>query len=137
MNAQDFEQRIAETPFRPMPHGWREEILATAALELDEDSSKNLAPIDSWIGAWLKPMRLGWLGLAACWCLILFFNHAAAPEPMTLGVNESGVRSPQSSWRLHQEALVQHLREEEAPVQRSVSPGIGWYEESPTALCFV
>ncbi len=74
----DFEQRLQGVPLRPVPAGWREEILSaaresTAAAE----AVLPVQPMGRW-RAWLRqalwPCPQAWAGLAAIWVVVLALN---------------------------------------------------------------
>ena len=70
-----FEQRLSRQPLRPVPPGWREEILAVASRESKVESRVTK---DFWassvvgrLSSVFWPHPVAWAGLAAIWVFIL------------------------------------------------------------------
>ncbi len=75
-----FEQRLKRQPLRPMPAGWREEILS-AAREAQPvrrsptaDGDSLLSMLNRRLSSWLWPHPVAWGGLAAIWIFIFAVN---------------------------------------------------------------
>jgi len=88
MKRDRFEQQLQGLPLRPVPPGWRNEILQAArdaqpatspASHLqEEDSRVSPFPIWNW-RAWLWPHPAAWAGLAAVWLCLLGVHLTPGP----------------------------------------------------------
>jgi|SRR5437773_3420650 len=77
MNMDDFETRLQRQSMRPIPRGWREEILDAARRTSDVPVSIIRPQPSSWWHGLLWPCPQAWAGLAAVWGLILGLNLAS------------------------------------------------------------
>jgi hypothetical protein len=75
MKPDDFEQKLQRQALRPIPTGWRAEILAAAGRESKVESREQVARWPSTVitrlQALLWPNPQAWAGLTAVWILIL------------------------------------------------------------------
>jgi len=86
----NFEQRLSQQPFRPVPTEWREEILAaTRAVRAFRHSS--LDTHHSWpstlvarLSTFFWPSPVAWAGLAAIWILILAVDFSVRDKTSVL-----------------------------------------------------
>ncbi len=79
MNQDEFERKASRQPLRPVPAGWRREILAAAqaAVEPERVRVPRTQTVVNWWSAWWRPGRLAWGSLAAAWLAIFTLNWAA------------------------------------------------------------
>jgi hypothetical protein len=82
MKPDDFEQKLQRQPLRPVPAGWREEILSAAE---SAAAARPPSPVTrpSWLSTLnaqlsiiLWPHPKAWAGLAAVWILIFAVNFS-------------------------------------------------------------
>src|ERR1051325_9602550 len=78
MNDHDFEKRLSEQTFRPLPAEWRREILAQARIA--GQPSPIAEPAITWWRALLWPSPRAWAGLAAVWIILLVLNRESEPD---------------------------------------------------------
>lgn len=72
----DFEQRLQRVPLKPVPPGWRAEILAAAAAVPSAPKESARPSFGSWLHALLWPHPKAWAGLAAVWLFIALLNFS-------------------------------------------------------------
>lgn len=79
---EQFEQRLRRQPMKPIPAGWRAEILAAAR---DAQTIRHspfvirhsrLAALNQQLATWLWPHPKAWAGLAAVWVCIFILNFS-------------------------------------------------------------
>ena len=73
----EFERRLKNQPWRPLPVDWRSGILAAAQATQNRDArSPRQQAIGGFLREWLWPSPLAWAGLAALWMMILLLDQA-------------------------------------------------------------
>jgi hypothetical protein len=94
MNPNSFEHHLSEQPWRPIPPGWREEILAqvTADQAASDPDTVPARTMPSWLREWFWPHPTAWAALAACWLAILALDRLAAPSAAEVAHARSGAR---------------------------------------------
>jgi hypothetical protein len=94
MKPDDFENQLQRQPLRPVPTGWRAEILheskASVAADVrrlksnstsrEGDQSLLTSAATIWWREWLWPAPQAWAGLAAAWIAIAILNVTAGPR---------------------------------------------------------
>ena len=82
MNADDFEKRLQRQPLRPVPKGWRAEILSAARNVTDTEHATRslLSTLNAQLSTLLWPSPHAWAGLAAVWVVILAVNFATSGD---------------------------------------------------------
>lgn len=107
-----FEQRLRGLPQRPVPAGWRSEILSAA------HSAAAPRPAPAAGGGWLRDALMGllwphpkaWAGLAAAWVLIFAFTLAGRDHAQAEVARQARPPSPQLRELLReQEKLLAEL----------------------------
>jgi hypothetical protein len=128
MNADDFESKLRQQPFRSLPTEWREDILRATRTGLSsQPSTINHQPQLRWRD-WLWPSPVAWAGLAAAWVAIIALNLAAG-APAVAG-NPPVVRGSLASfgayWVMQQRMMTELLEtpavEPAEPPRRAVTP---------------
>lgn len=83
MKPEEFESQWKRMPLRQVPGGWREEILAGAAVTGPVAGGRSVP--ERWTSAirdWLWPHPVAWAGLAGCWMMIAILRTLSAPSPV-------------------------------------------------------
>jgi hypothetical protein len=77
----EFENRLSRQPMKPIPGGWRNEILAAAnrtqaggEAVRAADGRAGFAPFRGWLAGVLWPHPVAWAGLAAVWLVVIALN---------------------------------------------------------------
>ena len=109
MKSEDqFEKRLQRQALRPVPPGWREEILSTArnakthALAVSNETSA-CSSLKRMISSLLWPHPKAWAGLVAIWLLILGLNFATREPSGPQVVARAAPPSPQVRELLRQQ----------------------------------
>lgn len=123
MKTSDFEERLQCQPFTEPPAAWREAIIDAAAAALPRSTVEQARFRAPWWTAWLRPARLGWIGLGAAWMLIFVLNHAARPEPLPSALTDGRPAEVWSTWESHQRVLARQLDDAPAPERIPPPPG--------------
>jgi hypothetical protein len=78
MKPDEFEKRLQRQMLRPVPAGWRNEILAAAAVQLLGAPKRNEggSTLNALLSTLLWPHPKAWAGLAAAWMVILAVNFS-------------------------------------------------------------
>jgi hypothetical protein len=120
----EFEVRLRGQPIRPVPAEWRDEILRNAIREgavpgeSGSPSNRRVPGPASMSRPWFALPRLGWLGLAATWLLILGLHVASQPEPLSdLAGKRPTISEAWTAWSENQRELAR-LLETEPPFPR-------------------
>ena len=97
MSTENFEERLRSQPLRPIPAGWREEILSSAKLAIaarTKPTERNLAfvIVQTLWRELIWPCRRVWAGVACAWLLIIGLNMAS-PEPLPQIIGKASPRS--------------------------------------------
>jgi hypothetical protein len=99
----EFEQRLRQTPVKPVPAGWRAEILAAAgAVSPAAVVPTRWEQVSARLNAWLWPHPKAWAGLAAVWAVILALNLSQR-EPAPVMAEKSAPPSPEMVTALRQQ----------------------------------
>lgn len=79
---EQFERRLSRQPLRPAPAGWRDEILAVAALHQPSRVKRHsfLSTLNSQLSTLFWPHPVAWAGLAAVWIFILAVDFSAGDQ---------------------------------------------------------
>jgi hypothetical protein len=106
MKPDDFERKLQRQSLRPIPTGWRAEILAAAGRESKVGSREPMAHWSSTIVtrllALLWPNPQAWAGLGAVWILILAVDFSLRDKsPVTM--EKSASQSPEVIVELKQQ----------------------------------
>ncbi|MCP5518539.1 MAG: hypothetical protein H7A45_14915 [Verrucomicrobiales bacterium] len=136
MKTSDFEERLRRQPRAEPPAHWRNAVIDAAVAALPcpaPDRPHSGSP--GWLG-WLRPARLGWIGLAAAWMLILLLNHAARPEPLPAAFSDGGPVEVWSTWESHQRVLARQLELAPEPGSLPHRSGPGRQSALPLTLPF-
>jgi hypothetical protein len=121
MNIDDpFERRIQAQPFRPVPPGWRTEILGAAtglaAIRNSKPVSKGkddaaVGQRNAWwvcvrerLAAVFWPYGKAWASLAAVWSVILGLNMSVRDSAPPAVAHDTVLRSPELRQMLQQQA---------------------------------
>ncbi|HEV2210207.1 MAG TPA: hypothetical protein VG167_15625 [Verrucomicrobiae bacterium] len=121
MNIDDpFERRIQAQPFRPVPPGWRAEILGAAAGIASMRNSKSVSEgkedvtvgqrnvwwvcVKERLAALFWPYGKAWASLAAVWLLILGLDMSVRDSAPPVAAHASAMRSPELRQMLQQQA---------------------------------
>ena len=126
MNSDDFEKRLERQSIRPIPGGWRREILQQAkAISVSPLKTQN-SKLKTFLSELLWPYPEAWAGLAAVWLVILTLNFAmqepkpkqakAAPAPAEV------IAALKEQRRLYLELAGLEAKEIAEP-PRTVAPG--------------
>jgi hypothetical protein len=70
----EFEQRLQRVPVKPLPAGWRAEILAAAAARPQVVRGTWAGRLNATLHDLLWPHPQAWAGLAAAWLVILLLQ---------------------------------------------------------------
>jgi hypothetical protein len=132
MNGEDpFESRLRCQRQRPIPPGWRAEILTVArqaASSRTAHSALDSQPSTSWsflstlyhqLSAIFWPHPAAWAGLAAAWVLVLGLNFSVREPARQDVAKQVGPPSPQLRQMLRQQE--QMLAELVGPMDRTES----------------
>lgn len=112
MNPDEFEQRLQEEAFRPIPPEWRHELLREARLDgaapavrapaarapaVRAPAVRAPAPWPEngpreWLRDWLWPAPAAWAALAACWVAVLILNRSALPSAAEMAETQANAR---------------------------------------------
>jgi hypothetical protein len=97
MNPDDFEKQLRRLPVRPIPAGWRAQILGAANVapvtpRAACPTPSFLSTLNSRLSTIFWPNPAAWAGLAAVWLVIFTVNHAAT-DPSGLMAKKSSVSS--------------------------------------------
>ncbi len=119
---EDFEKQLKRQPVRPVPGGWRDEILRSANASIPAPHASRparslLSTINHQLSALLWPCPKAWAGLAAVWVAIFAFNHLTGDRPEVMAAMPPPP-SPQ---------MIRIAQEERKVLAGLVEP----YEESP------
>lgn len=90
MNFDDFENRLRQQPFRPLPGEWREQVLLAARPQTEP--SPAAAHWRDIIREWFWPHPVAWAGLAATWVLLAVLQW----QPEADGVRPVAAATPRS-----------------------------------------
>jgi hypothetical protein len=105
----EFEQKLSRQPSRPVPAGWRGEILAMAPAE---QASHRPAPAihHSWISGlnsrlskFLWPHPVAWAGLASVWIFIFALNFSMSDSSPKVIAETSSQPAPEVIAELRQQ----------------------------------
>jgi len=108
MNSDNFEQRLSHQPLRPIPTGWREEILRegrrVAVREIGDTDTASLPKLN-WRAIltnifWPNPQV--WAGLAVIWILIFAVDFSIRDKTPVLA-DKSAPPSPEVIVQLRQQ----------------------------------
>ncbi|HNQ88656.1 MAG TPA: hypothetical protein PKM73_08585 [Verrucomicrobiota bacterium] len=144
MKPDAFEKRASAMRPRPVPAGWRDEILAAARAAAGDAEAADGKALTSETGqrrmeraavwrlwavlrGWLWPAPWAWGGLAGVWLLILVLHRVAA-------VDERPVAAvvPWSYLALQgPPAMTVNEARPAEPARRQALPGTGWRQRSP------
>jgi len=107
MKSDDFEQKLQRQPLRPLPAGWRNEILAAAAAATTHHPSpvtrhSFFSTLNAQLSTLLWPHPRAWAGLAAVWILILSVDFSARDRLPALA-EKSAPASPEVIVALRQQ----------------------------------
>ncbi len=111
MNNEDpFERRLQAQPFKPVPPGWRVEVLRAAQVPGFSTRSAGSAPLSrisfmrSRLLALFWPYPKAWAGLAAVWVVILGLNLSSRDPAGAEMARRPALPSPQIRQMLKQQA---------------------------------
>lgn len=105
---EQFEQRLRRQPVKPIPAGWRAEILLAAQhSQADHQVSHGtrhslLSAINHQLSALLWPHPKAWAGLAAVWIFIFILNFSMRDQAPALA-KRSAPPSPEVVAELQQQ----------------------------------
>lgn len=103
MNMDEFEKQLERQPLRKPPATWREEILASARVEIRGGEATGVL---GWLGdarALLARMPVAWSAVAAIWLVIIGVNSLLS-GPLEPAVAKTSAPAP------HNELTVWNLR---------------------------
>jgi hypothetical protein len=109
---EQFEQRLASQPQRPVPASWRQEILSAARAAAGCSSSQPsrrprlLTTLQSQLRAFLWPQPGAWAALAAVWLLLLTVNLAMRDPAAPRFAGQNAPPSSQMLQMLRQQQLM-------------------------------
>jgi hypothetical protein len=123
MKPDDFERRLERQPMRPVPPGWRAEILRAAERAAPRRWASPASGPMRWWREWLWPCPPAWAGMAAAWLVTLVLNLTVAPAPGS-AVQNSAPLTPQAVTMVIQERrlLAQLLNPPAADVAEPPKP---------------
>lgn len=101
----DFEQRLKQQSLRPIPAGWRTEILEAgrgSRVESREQEQLWLSTFVSRLSTVLWPHPKAWAGLAAVW-IFIFAVHFSIRDPAPVMAAKSVAPSPEVVAELKQQ----------------------------------
>jgi hypothetical protein len=114
MKPDEFEQKLARQPIKPIPANWRTEILA-AAQEAQAIRPSPFPQADvrlirhssfvirhSWLSTLFWPHPKAWAGLAAAWILV-FAMHFSLRDPAPALAGKAPPPSPEAVAELRQQ----------------------------------
>jgi len=130
MKPDEFEETLQRQPLRPIPQGWRAEILRNAQaaagsrLPTLDTRPSLLSILNSQLSALLWPSPRAWAGLAAVWVAILAMNLAARDKSPTIAKDVTPP-SPEMIMALRQqERLLAELVERPEPRETERSKAV-------------
>ncbi len=102
----EFEQQVSRQPIRQIPAGWREEIIAAAAVApRPAPRASFLSTLNSRLSTVLWPCPQAWAGLAAVWVFIFAVNFSMQDRPQA-AAEKIPPPSPQMVAELKQQRLM-------------------------------
>ena len=125
MKTDDFEQRLQRQPLRPIPTGWRAEILSHAndaphASRITHQSF--LSTLNHQLSTILWPCPQAWAGLAAVWFIILTINFATGERPTAIARKQPPTSPEMLMVLKEQEKILAELLTERSEPRESERP---------------
>jgi hypothetical protein len=107
---EQFERRLRRQPLKPVPAGWRAEILAAAKLAARRSEAKTVQPswrstINRQLSTIFWPHPKAWAGLAAIWIFIFAMNFSMR-DPAPRVVEKTAPPSPEVMVELKKQQLL-------------------------------
>jgi hypothetical protein len=119
MNDDAFEKKIRGVPIKPIPAGWRDDILRTAraARQPAPGAQERFAPVAGLLcwKNWLWPRPAAWAGLGAIWILFLGVALTTSRSGETTGNNSAVTQSQNAATLPEQRELLSQLLDSAPP----------------------